>query len=306
MTGNLPIAPDDSRVGVYPRPHTPFEPGWLRFGDIWGATTKTHRRMEEEDERSRRTGTGPRNIRFRIRRQDGPDAKPYWQEMKMPYEPGHNVVSALMVLREHPVDINGQRVAPVVWECNCMEEVCGACTMIINGVPRQACAALVDELEQPIVLKPLSKFPVVRDLQVDRRSMFDALLKVKAWVELAGTHDIHRHAPLISPDDQSIRYLFSRCMTCGCCLEACPQYTKGATFMGPAAMGQVKLHNSHPTGQYQKPQRLHALMGQGGIADCGNAQNCVKVCPKQIPLTDAIADLGRQTTIQWLRDMFMK
>jgi succinate dehydrogenase / fumarate reductase iron-sulfur subunit len=247
-----------------------------------------------------------RHIEFRIRRQDGPDAEPYWEAFRMPHAPGHNVVSALMYLRENPVNARGERVAPVVWESNCMEEVCGACAMLVNGVPRQACAALVDQLDQPIELRPLSKFPVVRDLQVDRKAMFDALLRVKAWIEIDGAHDIHRHAPLISPGVQSIRYLFSRCMTCGCCMEACPQYHAGSPFIGPAPIAQVRLHNSHPTGEFHREQRLHAVMGEGGIADCGNAQNCVKVCPKQIPLTDAIAEVGRQTTMQWLRDWFLK
>ena len=64
-------------------------------------------------------------------------------------------------------------------------------------------------------------------------------------------------------------------------------------------------HNSHPTGQFYKDERLHAIMEKGGIADCGNAQNCVKVCPKDIPLTQAIGELGRQTTMQWLRDFFV-
>ena len=105
---------------------------------------------------------------------------------------------------------------------------------------------------------------------------------------------------------QSIRYLFSRCMTCGCCMEACPQFHKDSKFIGPAPLGQVSLHNSHPTGKYHNEERLHAIMGDGGIADCGNAQNCVRVCPKKIPLTDAIATLGRQTTAQWLRDLFVK
>ncbi len=247
-----------------------------------------------------------KQIHFKIKRQDSPDRDPYWEQFRMPWTDGHNVVSALMYLREHPVNLQGTRVPPVVWECNCMEEVCGACTMVINGVPRQACAALVDELEQPIVLEPLSKFPLVRDLQVDRQKMFDALMKVKAWIEVDGTHDIHRHAPLISPGVQSIRHLFARCMTCGCCVEACPQYTKSSRFIGPAAIAQVKLHNSHPTGVYDREDRLHAAMDEGGIADCGNAQICVKVCPKQIPLTDAIAEIGRQTTAQWLRDLFTK
>ena len=88
-------------------------------------------------------------IHFRIRRQDGPNAAPYWEEFKMPHSPGHNVVSALMYLREHPENIKGEKVNPVVWDSNCMEEVCGACSMLINGVPRQACAALVDDLLVP-------------------------------------------------------------------------------------------------------------------------------------------------------------
>ena len=247
-----------------------------------------------------------KEIHFKIKRQNGPEDTPYWEEFKMPYAPGHNVVSALMYLREHPINTEGKKVQPVVWESNCMEEVCGACSMLINDVPRQACSALIDELEQPVVLEPLSKFPLVRDLMVDRQTMFDALLKVKAWVKLDGTHDIHRHAPLISPSVQSVRYLFSRCMTCGCCMEACPQYRKDSRFVGPAAIGQISLHNSHPTGEYHKEERLHAVMGEGGIADCGNAQNCIEVCPKDIPLTDAIARIGRQATVQWLRDWFIK
>jgi succinate dehydrogenase / fumarate reductase iron-sulfur subunit len=245
-------------------------------------------------------------IHFKIKRQDDPGASPYWEEFRMPYAPAHNVVSALMYLREHPVNSQGRKVQPVAWECNCMEEVCGACAMLVNGTPRQACAALIDELEQPIVLEPLTKFPVVRDLQIDRKKMFDALIQVRAWIEIGGGFDIHRHAPLISPEEQDVRYHFSRCMTCGCCMEACPQFHEGSTFIGPAPLGQVRLHNSQPTGQYNKAERLHAIMGEGGITDCGNAQNCVKVCPKEIPLTTAIGELGRQTTAQWFRDLFSK
>jgi len=247
----------------------------------------------------------PSEIHFKIRRQDKPDAKPYWEEFRMPYAPGHNVVSALMYLREHPVNVRGERVRPVVWDSNCMEEVCGACSMIINGRVRQACSALIDKLNQPIVLEPMTKFPVVRDLLVDREKMFAALLKVKAWVPIDGSHDIHQHAPIISPVEQDVRYIFSRCMTCGCCMEACPQYHDGVDFIGPAPLGQVELHNTHPTGAYFKQDRLHVLMEKGGIAGCGNAQNCAKVCPKDIPLTEAIGHLGRQTTSQWLRDLFM-
>ena len=52
----------------------------------------------------------------------------------------------------------------------------------------------------------------------------------------------------------------------------------------------------HPTGKNNKNERLDALMEDGGLASCGNAQNCIEVCPKNIPLTESIALMGRQTT----------
>ncbi|MEJ2396598.1 MAG: 2Fe-2S iron-sulfur cluster-binding protein, partial [Candidatus Thiodiazotropha sp.] len=127
-----------------------------------------------------------KTIKFHIRRQDNPYSPPYWQQFEIPYRKGHNVVSALMVIREHPRTRDGTQVDPVAWEFNCMEEVCGACSMVINGRPRQACSTLIDNLEQPIRLEPLSKFPVIRDLMVDRSRMFSDLRKVRAWIEIDG------------------------------------------------------------------------------------------------------------------------
>lgn len=247
-----------------------------------------------------------KKIRFRIRRQDGPEAKAYWEEFEIPWKPGHNVISALMEIRLRPVNVRGERVRPVIWDSNCMEEVCGACTMLINGKPLQACSTLVDALPQPIVLEPLTKFPLVRDLQVDRQRMFDALIKIKAWVDIDGGFDIHQGSPRISPAEWERDYSFSRCMTCGCCMEVCPQFHQGSTFIGPAPTTQAARIVHHPTARYQAAEKLRALMVDGGISDCGNAQNCVEVCPKNIPITDGIADLGRQTTIQWLKDLFLR
>jgi succinate dehydrogenase / fumarate reductase iron-sulfur subunit len=243
-------------------------------------------------------------IELRVRRQDHPDSRPYWQRFRVPYRANYNVLSVLMDLRERPVTVEGGRVDPVAWEHNCMEEVCGACAMLINDRPRMACSALVDELEQPIVLEPLPKFPVVRDLLVDRRRLFEGLERVKAWVEIDGAWDLHRGGPRISPREWEESYLFSRCMSCGCCMSSCPQFGDWSSFLGPAPLAQVRLMNDHPTGRYDRVERLHAIMGEGGIADCGNAQNCVRVCPKEIPLTTAIGELGRQVTGQMFRDLF--
>ena len=243
-----------------------------------------------------------RSIELRVRRQDGPESAPYWQTFRIPWRPQHNVVSALMEIRLNPVTAAGERVPPPAWEASCLEEVCGSCAMLVNGRARMACTALVDKLPQPITLEPMTKFPVVRDLIVDRRRMFRALERIQGWIPIDGTYDLGP-GPRISPDRQEIMYRLDQCITCGCCLEVCPQVSRAGGFIGAAAIGQALLFNLHPTGEMNRDERLAVLMEPGGIADCGNAQNCVEVCPKEIPLTHAIGEIGRQTTVKWLRDL---
>ena len=247
-------------------------------------------------------GAAGDTVQLRIRRQDGPGQPQYWQEFAIPYQPKLNVISCLMAIQRRPVDAGGGRTAPVAWDSNCLEEVCGACSMIVNGRVQQSCTALVDKLARPIVLEPMRKFPVVRDLIVDRRRMFEALKQVRAWIPIDGTHAIGP-GPKMAAHEAAEAYDFARCMTCGCCMEACPQYGPQSDFIGPAPLGQVRLFNSHPTGAMNAEERLHAIMGKGGIVDCGNAQNCVKACPKLIPLTKAIGELGRATSRLWVKDL---
>ncbi len=245
-----------------------------------------------------------KTIRLRIRRQDGPGNPSRWEEFEVPYRPKMNVISCLMDIQKNPVTADGKKTTPVVWECNCLEEVCGACTMNINGQARQACSALIDQLAQPVMLEPLTKFPLVRDLMVDRQIMFDNLKRVRAWIPIDGTYDLGP-GPRMAEAKRVWAYELSKCMTCGCCMEACPQVNVRSKFIGPAAISQARLFNTHPTGEMHKAERLAALLDDGGITDCGNAQNCVRACPKAIPLTTSIADMNRETNKfaidRWLR-----
>ena len=245
-------------------------------------------------------------FQLRIKRQDGPNQASYWHTFDVPRRPNMNIISALQHVAANPVTTDGQQTRPVVWDAGCLEEVCGACTMVINGHVRQSCSALIDDLLEdgdPITLEPMSKFPVVKDLFVDRQRLFDALEKIQAWVPVDSTQDLGS-GPRETPEQQEMRYALSRCMSCGCCLEACPQYTPDNDFVGPHAFAQALLFNLHQTGEELKEERLEALMGPGGISDCGNAQNCVKVCPKEVPLTEAIAHIGRQTTVHGVKKFF--
>jgi succinate dehydrogenase / fumarate reductase iron-sulfur subunit len=177
--------------------------------------------------------------------------------------------------------------------------------MLINGKAMMACSALVDKLEQPIKLAPLSKFPVVRDLSVDRSVLFENLKAVKAWVPIDGTYDLGP-GPRIEPQQQEANYPISRCISCTCCMEACPQFNEETGFVGAATIAQVRLFNAHPTGQALKRERLAALMGDGGIQECGYAQNCVEVCPKDIPLTTAISEVSGDVMKQAIGDLFRR
>jgi succinate dehydrogenase / fumarate reductase, iron-sulfur subunit len=244
-----------------------------------------------------------RTIKVRVKRQDGPGKPSYFEDFEVPYKASMNVISVLQDIQRLGKTAAGKETAPPTWDCSCLEEVCGACTMLVNGRVRQSCTALVDKLDQPIVLEPMSKFPVVRDLQVNRGRMFESLKKVKAWVPIDGTHDLGP-GPRMNEAEREQAYKLSQCMTCGCCVEACPQFGDSSPFIGPAAISQVVLFNTHPTGALNAHERLDAIMGDGGIADCGNAQNCVEVCPKEIPLTWSIAKASRATTVRMFTRMF--
>src|SRR5699024_5503013 len=95
-------------------------------------------------------------------------------------------------------------------------------------------------------------------------------------------------------------------MTCGVCLETCLNVNdkNGATFIGPDALSQERLYNNHQTGEMNKSELLDGLMETGGITGCGNAQNCVQVCPKGIPLTTPIAAMNRATVVQSFTNFF--
>jgi succinate dehydrogenase / fumarate reductase, iron-sulfur subunit len=271
----------------------------------------------------------PSSFEVRILRQDGPGQASYWERHQVPYESEMNVISVLQRIAARATTADGKRVAPVAWDCNCLEEVCGACTMVINGKVRQSCSALVDKLladrPEEIELAPMSKFPVLRDLVVDRSRLFRALTKVQAWIPADGYYD-QGPGPRISQSDQEVMYPLSECMSCGCCLDACPQYTKvevervegepeaayearehevhDKNFIGAHAISQAVLFNMNPTGKNNANARLDALMDEGGIQVCGNAQNCVAVCPKNIPLTTSIGRAGRDTTVRMLKKWF--
>ena len=208
-----------------------------------------------------------KNVIIKIKRQLTPNGKSYWEEFSVPYRPNMNVISALMDIAADPVTRDGKATTPITYDSNCLEEVCGSCAMLINGKARMACSALI--------------------------------------VPIDGSYDLGS-GPRVSRQEQEAAYPLSRCISCCCCMEACPQFNEATGFVGAATISQVRLFNTHPTGAALKRERLAALMGDGGIQECGYAQNCVEVCPKDIPLTKSISEVGGQVMKQALADLLRR
>jgi succinate dehydrogenase / fumarate reductase, iron-sulfur subunit len=231
-----------------------------------------------------------RTIKLRIRRQDAldrPDTR-RWEDRIVAWSPGLTLAGALRRL---------ERTTPVAFEYDCLRGECGACTMLVNGHVRQACTTTIEEIGKQgrrIVLEPLSKFPVVRDLIVDRSELVQRVERVRGWLDLdpaqAGTPAV------VAAGEQRASLELSRCSECAACLEACPKYGPSTDFVGAAALNDVRRLALHPTGRLQRRERLEAVMVPGGVADCGKAQNCVEVCPMNIPLVDSIQMLSRETS----------
>ena len=239
----------------------------------------------------------------RIKRQQSPDEAVRWEEYELRSRPHLNIITCLRDIAEKPFTREGRQSTPVSYEANCLEEVCGACAMLINGQPRQACSAPVDGLEKPIRIEPLTKFPLVRDLVVDRSQMFEDPKRTKSWIPIDGTRPLGK-GPKMAPGLQETGYPLSRCITRGNCLEICSKVSEHSQFMGAAIISQVRLFNLHPTGGMHAWERLDILMGPGGIGDCDNAQNCVKVCPKGIPLTESLAAMNGQVLLHAIKGWF--
>jgi succinate dehydrogenase / fumarate reductase iron-sulfur subunit len=252
----------------------------------------------------------PSTIHVEILRQSTPDAAARTERFAIPYRPNMNITSVLGEIALNPTTADGAPTTPITYDSNCLEEICGSCAMLINGRAQMACSTLVDTLQkehpdQPIRLAPLSKFPVVRDLAVDRAVLFENLKVVKAWVPIDGTYDLGP-GPRQFPQTQEARYPLSNCISCTICMEVCPQFNDETNFVGAATIAQARLFNMDPAGSVLKADRLRALTGDGGIQECGFAQNCVEACPKQLPLTEAISITGREVLLQQVKDLFTR
>lgn len=236
------------------------------------------------------------SVFLKIRRQSSPTAKPHWERFSMISNDDDTILSLLNRLKNP----SSNSVA-VYHECNCWEEMCGTCTIRINGIPKLSCSTRITDLpksslRKPIVLEPLLKFPVIKDLAVDRSRIDRYLTRINNWVE---TDDLFGTKIHYAQNTQYEIYSYAKCINCGSCYDACPRTSKVENrFIGPSAAAHVISLNDHPLGKEYSVERLASISGRDGVANCGKAQICDQVCPKKVPLVRSITRANRILTLR--------
>lgn len=155
--------------------------------------------------------------------------------------------------------------------------------MVINGTPALACATFADEVKgKELILEPLSKFPVIADLIVDRAIIYDNLNKARAYLESLATADKKQHEH---------QYSVAKCLKCGLCLEVCPNYHPGAEFFGAVLANESYLITSQS--KDKNPDLINQYKNHFG-AGCSKALSCQTVCPVKIETITSIMRMNRK------------
>ena len=221
----------------------------------------------------------------KIKRQKSPDQAPYWQSF-LYNGPKHVSVSAILEILNYAddlFDIDGNHASRIRWECSCMQAMCGGCAMVINGVPSLACKVFADEVKgDDLILEPLSKFPVVSDLIVDRSIIYDNLKNAKAYLDTLANSNKHEY---------NQQYSVAKCLKCGLCLEVCPNYHPGGDFFGAVLANESYLIDSQSSDKNLKIIKEYKKHFGAG---CSKALSCQSVCPMEIETLSSIIRMNRK------------
>jgi succinate dehydrogenase / fumarate reductase iron-sulfur subunit len=229
--------------------------------------------------------------RLRIQRFDpDTDAEPRFQEYEIDPRPGETVLEALFDILETQDGSLGFRYA-------CRGAVCGSCAMHINGRYRLACSAQVGHLDDPIEIRPLGNFPIVRDLVVDMDDFMRKYEKLQPYLISAKTPP--EKEILQSPKEREKLDEITDCIICTCCHASCPVTGTDPEYLGPTLLLQLDRWASD-TRDEALAERVKAGDSDEGVWRCHTVFNCVEVCPKDLNPTHSIAKMKQRAIRQKL------
>lgn len=207
------------------------------------------------------------------------DQSPYMQDYQIALQPGDRMLlDVLMRIRELDDSLTFRK--------SCREGVCGSDGMNINGRNGLACVTPLAGLKEPVVLRPLPRFSVVRDLVVDLTGFFQQYSSIKPYVI---NHDPPPEKErLQSPHERARLDGLYECILCACCAGFCPSYWWNPDkFLGPATLLQAMRFIADSRDQATE-ERLAVLDDPYKLFRCRSIMNCTEVCPRVLNPARAI------------------
>jgi succinate dehydrogenase / fumarate reductase iron-sulfur subunit len=222
-------------------------------------------------------------MKFRIQRYNPEkDDKPYFQDYDLEIGPSDRMLlDALVRIKALDDTLSLRR--------SCREGVCGSDAMNINGKNRLACITKLSELSEPVVIRALTSFPIIRDLVVDMTDFFAQYHSVKPYV--IDDQPMPEKERLQSPKQREELDGLYECILCACCSSACPSFWWNPDkFVGPAGLLQAYrfIADSRDTATNE---RLDNLEDPYRLFRCHTIMNCVDVCPKGLKPALAIGKI---------------
>jgi len=224
-------------------------------------------------------------MKIKILRKSSPVSPDYWESFDYSGSRDISVAGLLDYLNYSDDIVNdaGERTTRIAWDCSCLQGICGACAMVINGVPALACETFLRDLKGDTVeLRPLRKFPVIRDLLTDRSSIHENLKRNNIFIE-----EYHPN----KDGNHDLQYDVAKCLKCGLCLEVCPNYTNGNTFYGALFANDCYLTASRNSAKSKEIRRVY---DEHFGSSCSKALSCMTVCPMNIPTIASMANMNRR------------
>lgn len=219
-------------------------------------------------------------MKFSIYRFD-PDAdtKPYMQDYDVVLEPtDHMLLDAILRIKMEDDSL--------IIRKSCREGVCGSDAININGRNGLACVTPIRSLKEPIILRPLPSFPVIRDLVVDMTQFYKQYYSIKPFLI---NHDLPPEKERFqSPQQRDELDGVYECILCACCSSQCPSFWWNPDkFVGPAGLLQAYRFIADSRDQAAE-ERLEDLNDAYRLFRCRTIMNCSEVCPKGLEPSRAI------------------
>ena len=230
-------------------------------------------------------------MKVKILRRVSPQTESYWETFDADVSGDTSVAGLLDYLNynDDVVDETGRKTTRIGWECSCLQGVCGACAMVINGSPSLACETFVKDLKgKEITIRPLRKFPVIHDLIVDRSIIEENLKNANVYIgeyKPAGYESEKKRER-----EHDHQYAVAKCLKCGLCLEVCPNYSGGKKFYGAIFANDCYLVASRNS---EKAAEVKEYYGKRFGSGCSKALSCMDVCPMKIPTLTSIAKMNK-------------